>query len=136
MGGRSWNVAAEVEELRGAVLVAWDRCAEGERAQVLEGVVQDEEARIAVCPQTVTEGEGLRREGRQAEQVVAPVDDHVDREIVAGVQLEVRPKLVAQGQSLPLQLTVERRVLDADQIGDLEQVREHLERIDPPEGRE
>src|SRR6266542_3148938 len=88
---------------------------------------------ITVCPETVTERERFRREGRQAQQVVAAVDDHVDREIVAGVQLEVGPKLVAQGQSLPLQLTVERRVLDADQIGDLEQIREHLERIDPPE---
>ena len=54
------------------------------------------------------------RERREPEQVVRAVDDHVDRQVVAGEEQEVRPLRVADREPLPLLGPVERRVLEPD----------------------
>ena len=93
---------AKLQEQRSVVSVRGDWCPERERAQVLEEVVELVERPLAVFPAPVALGEGLRRERRQAQQVVGPVTDHVDGEVVAGEHVEVGTHTVADLEAIPL----------------------------------
>jgi hypothetical protein len=52
--------------------------------------------------------------------------DHVDAQIIAGVDAEIRPVLVAQGQTLQLFDLAQRRVLGALDFGDFEDAEEKV----------
>ena len=96
------------------MFVSGDGCAESETAEVLQNIVQFVETRLAFQPIMIAQGEKIGREGREAEQVVGAVHDHVDGEIVAGEDFEVRADLVAQGEALPFEFAAERGVFRAD----------------------
>src|SRR5947207_2156107 len=61
VGRRAGDLASQLEELGSAVLVGRHRLAESEGAEVLEHVVQYEEARIAGRPEPIAQPERLRR---------------------------------------------------------------------------
>src|SRR5262245_38578929 len=109
-----------------------NRRAEREAAEVLEDVVDRPEPRfITLGPGGVTPRERVRREGRQAQQIVAAVHDHVDGQVIAGQHQEVRSARVPYREAIPLLLPVERRMLEADDARYVEQRLEGLEREDP-----
>ena len=91
--------AAQLQELRRAVLVGGHGRAEGEEAQILQQVVQFVESGIARCPQRIAPGEQVGREGAQAEQIIAAVHHHVNRQIVAREHFEIGAHVVAQLQA-------------------------------------
>src|SRR5215475_8970478 len=86
----------ELEELRRRMAVRGNRRTERELTEVLQQVVQLDRAPIRTAPVPITRGEALDRERRQAEQVVAAVERHVDGEIVAGVDTKVGPIPIAK----------------------------------------
>ena len=73
-----------------------------------------------VIERAVALGEALGREGGEAEQVVAPVLDHVDRQVVASQHKELGADLVSEHQPLPFELAVERGVFRAEAVLDFE----------------
>ena len=97
----------QLEELGRVVSVAGHGRTERELAEVLQQVVEVMEAGVALGPHRVACREEIRGKGRQPEQVVAAVHDHVDRQVIAGQHHELGPDLIAQRQPLPLQLPVE-----------------------------
>ena len=97
---------AMLQEERSVVSVRGDWCPERERAEVLEEVVELVERPLAVFPAPIALGERLRRERRQPQQVVGPVTDHVDGEVVAGEHVEVGTHTVADFEAVPLGFAV------------------------------
>src|SRR5262249_59740127 len=95
--GVAIDPAAQLQELRGRMFIGRHRWAEGEKAQILEQIVQLVKGGILLRPQRITASEEVRREGTQAKQVIAAKDDHVDAEVVAGQYHEVRPLLIPEG---------------------------------------
>jgi hypothetical protein len=84
-----------VQEDRGVVLVRRDGIAKREAAEILEQVVQLVEARVIGMPERIAPREVLGRERGEAQQVVASVHHHVDREVVAGEHEEIGAPRVA-----------------------------------------
>ena len=93
---------AVLQEQRRVVSVGGDRRAERERAQVLQEVVELVERSLAALPAPVALGERLRRECREPQEVVGPVADHVDGQIVAGEHVEIGTDPVADLEAVPL----------------------------------
>ena len=118
----------EVEGLGHRVLVGRHGRPEGKVAEGLKGVVELIKPRVARGPPLVTLREGGRRGRRQAQQPVAAVANHVDREVVAGEHVEVGPHAVAEREPLPLEPPRKRRMLGAHAVWDREELGVALER--------
>ncbi len=103
-----------------------NRFAEAHVAQMLESIVARQEVLSIRGQGRIAGREGRRSEGRETKQVVASVGHHVDREIVAGVDAPVGSHPVATGETLELDRAFERRVLPADEFGDLDDALECL----------
>jgi len=116
MGVIAGNPAAQFQKLGSGVFVGGNRSAEGETAKVLQNIVQFIETRIAFQPVMIAQCEKIGREGRDAEQVVRAVHDHVNGEIVASQDFEVRTDFVAQVKAFPFKFAAEGGVLRADAL--------------------
>ncbi|NCX98463.1 MAG: hypothetical protein EBX35_07780 [Planctomycetia bacterium] len=114
--------AAQVERLGHRVLVGRHGRAEGEVAQGLEGVVEFVEPGVAGRPPGVALCERLGPGGRKAEQPVAAIPHHVDRQVVAGEHVKPGPHPVADGQPLPFEPARERGMFGPEAVGDLHEV--------------
>ena len=130
------DAAAQLQELGGRVFVRRHRRAKRDLSEILQQIVDADRPRVVVGPEPIARGERLDAERGQAEQVVAAVEHHVDREIVAGVDAELRTPAVAQGDARPFGTPIERRVLQADERLDVEQRLDELVRVDAAERRE
>ena len=89
------------------MFVGGDGIAEGKSAQRLERVVELVKPDITDQPPPVPQREQVRRERGQAEEVVAAVDHHVDGEVVAGKDHEIRAGAISQQYAFPLHLAVQ-----------------------------
>src|SRR5712691_13395825 len=98
------NKSPKLEELCRAMPVSRDGFAESKRSQVLQQVIENKKIRLAVCPVFIAAGEGVWRKGRQSQQVIASVHDHVDGKVIARIDLEIRPQAVPEFQPFPFQL--------------------------------
>src|SRR5438309_799888 len=67
--------------------------------------------------------------------LVASPRHHIDRQIVARVQLEFGAYRIANREPVPLLSAVERRVLEAGDLGNFEQTSKRLEVVDRSEER-
>src|SRR5687767_14265432 len=121
----------DVQILRSRVLVRGNRLAERELSEVLENVVNGERSRVAIGPRTIARREGLDRECGQAEQVITPIEHHVDGQVVASVDSEAGPVAVTDLDALPLAQTVERRVFGAGERRDVKQPLGEVGAVDP-----
>ena len=102
--------------------------AEGEVTEGLQGVVELVEPRVAGGPPGVATGEGFGIGGREAEEPVAAVADHVDGEVVAREDVKLRSQPVAEGEPLPFEPAGERRMLRPDAVGDQDKIGIGLDR--------
>ena len=107
MRSRRGDPAAQMQKDRGGMLIRRDGRTERDVPQVLQRVGQRVVARIAVAPQPVALGKFLGSEGCEAQQVIRTVLDHVDAEIVAGIDAELRPMRVSELQPFELQEAIE-----------------------------
>ena len=100
--------AAEFQKHRRGMLVCRYRIAERERAEILQCVIEFIKAGIARGPHRVAFGEQVGGKCAEPEEIIAAVHHHVDGEIVAGVDLEVRADPVADLQALASRVAVLR----------------------------
>ncbi len=89
------NPPIQLEELRSAVFVSRNRGAECEKAQILQDVVERVKVRVACGPQRIPVGEQIGRKRAEAQQVVAAIHHHINRQVVAGEDFEIGPSPVA-----------------------------------------
>ena len=92
----------------------------------MKGVGEGEVGVVVDCPETIAFGEFFGGEGGEAEEVVGAVLDHVDSEVVAGVDAEVGAMFVAQIEAFEFDEAVEGGVLHAFDFGDVEEAVDHV----------
>src|ERR1043166_2531589 len=102
------------------MFVSRNGCAERHVPQVLQCVRERVIGGIAVLPKTVALSKLFGCECRQSEKVIGAIFNHVNAEIVASVDAKVRPQFVAQRQPLKLFLTIQGRMLESLQLGDIQ----------------
>ena len=136
MGLVAGELAPQVQGLGHRMLVGRHWIAEGKVAEGLEGIIELVKAAVTSGPPAVPLGKGLGPGGRQPEQPVAAVANHVDCEIVASEDVKRRPQPVANGQPLPLQPPRQRRMLRPDAVGNLHQLGIGLQAEHPAAGHE
>src|SRR5579885_1625591 len=105
-------------------------------AEILQCVRQLVIRRVSGLPQTIALGEFLWDESGEAQQVVGPVFDHVDPEIVTGVDREIRTACIAEGKPSEFRRAIERRMLDAFHFGNIEQAFDYFVIVDFAVGSE
>ena len=64
------------------------------------------------------------------------IDDHVDGQVIAGVDFEVGANTITQFKALPFEFPFEGRVLEADDLWNAHQFAHQLQAVNPPEGSE
>ena len=99
------------------MLVGRDGCAEADVAEVLQGVGEFVVGGVVAFPVAVALGELLGAKGGESEKVVGAVFNHVDAEVVAGVDLEVGAHFVANAEAFQFFESAEGGVLDAFERG-------------------
>src|SRR5450631_2831324 len=92
------------------MFVCGNGCTKGDVAQMLQGIRKSIVRWVSGLPESVTRREFLWRKGGESQQVVRSVFDHVDSQVVPGVDAKVRPVCIAKGESFKFQKTVEGRV--------------------------
>ena len=126
MGAGGGDAFGDLEEGGGGVFVGGDGGAEGDVAEVLEGVGEGEVVGVVGCPEAVALGEFFGGEGGETEEIVGAVFDHVDAEVVAGVDAEVGANFVARVEAFEFDESVEGGVLHAFDFGDVEEAADHV----------
>src|SRR5215510_14718830 len=111
----------QVQEDRGRMLVRRYWVAEGHVSKVLQGVREREIGGVIRFLEAVSLRELLWRKRRQAEQIVRSILDHVDAQIVARVDSELRPAGVSKRQPFKLEQAIERGVFQSLDLGDVDQ---------------
>jgi len=91
---------SQMKKNRRGVFVRGHRLSKGDVTQVLQRIGKSVVRRIAAFPQPVPLGELLGRESCQPEEIVRPILDHVDSEVVPGIDVKIRPICVAKSESL------------------------------------
>src|SRR5438093_4719367 len=102
------------------MFIGRNRCAESHVPEVLQCIGERVIRGIAAFPKTIALSKLFGCERRQSQKVIGTVFDHVNAEIVAGVDAKVRPQLVAQLQPLKLLQTIQRGMLQSLQFGDIQ----------------
>ena len=94
MRERGRAASDEVLEHRTGVFVGWHRCSERDIAEVLDRIGQRVVTLIPLQPIPVAQGKQLRTKCGKTQKVVGAVFGHVDGQIVAGEDFEIRADLV------------------------------------------
>ena len=94
---------AQLEKHCRAVLVGGNRRTKRQETEILQHVVDWIKRWITGLPSSVALPEPIGRHRAEPEQVVTAIHHHVDGEIVAGEDLELRANRIAQLKALPLQ---------------------------------
>ena len=95
----SRDSSSQMKENRRGVFVRGNRFSKREVTQVLQRIGKNVVRRIAGFPQSVPLGEFLGRESCQPEEIVRPILDHVDSEVVPCIDAKVWPICVAKSES-------------------------------------
>ena len=124
MSLRTGNPSQEMKKHGSRMFVGRNRFAESDIPEILKGIRERIVGVVTRLPEAVSFREFFGRECGEAQKVVRPVFDHVDPEVVAGVDTKVRSVLVAKCESLKFDDAVKRRVLDARYFGNIHQAHE------------
>src|SRR6202046_3747383 len=116
------------------MFIRWNGSAKGHVSQVLQGIRESVVLRVSGLPQSVSLCESLRRKGGQPQQVVRPILDHVDSQVVPSVDTKVWPVCLTQGKSFKFQKSVQRRVLHSLDFRNVHQAPDCLRVVDLPAG--
>jgi len=103
------------------MLVSGNRLAESNVSQILKRIGERVIRGVAGFPEAVSLRKLFWRKGRKAQQVVGTVFDHIDAQIVAGVDAKIRAPRVAQRQAVQLHEPVEGGMFHPLQFGNIHQ---------------
>src|SRR5438105_3039799 len=91
-----WDSSRQMQECGRGVFVSRNWIAEANIPKVLQGIGNCVVRWISYLPQPVTFGKLLRRQRCQPKQIVRAVFNHVDAEVIAGINAEIGPFAIAQ----------------------------------------
>src|SRR3984893_8626270 len=111
----------EVQKDGGGMFVSSHGLAKGHVAQMLQRIGERKIPRIGGFPEMVASREFFGSESGQAEQIVRAMFNHVDAEIIAGIDAKVRAVSIAESQAIELNQTIEGRVFQAFDLRDFQQ---------------
>src|ERR1700731_4403402 len=100
----------QMQEHSSGMLVCGNRLTKRHIAKILQRIRKSVIRRVTRFPQPVPLRKFLWRERRESQQIVRPILDHVDAQIVSRVNAKMRPVRVAEGEPLHLDQPVERRM--------------------------
>src|SRR5579864_8842616 len=103
------------------MLVRGNGSAKGNISQVLQGVGKGVVLGVPRLPEAVSRGEFLRRKGGKSQQIVRPVFNHVDSQVVPRIDAKVWPVCIAKSESFKFQKAIEGRVLHPFDLWDVHQ---------------
>src|SRR3569833_4357812 len=126
----------QMQKDRRRALIGRNRRSKRDVAQELQSIGDADIAEIPGLPKSIALGELRWAKGGEAEEIVAAVLDHVDPEVVAGQDLEVRSNAVACRQPLQFPHAVKAGVLHTDDLRNPQHPLEDLVRPDLPIRRE
>src|ERR1035438_7858535 len=109
--------------------------AKSDIAQVLQSVGERVVLKVPGLPEAVSRREFLWRKGSKSQQVIRPVFDHVDSQVVSGVDTKVWPPRITKGESFKFQQTVEGRVFHSLDFWNVHQSPDCLRVVDLPARR-
>src|SRR6266851_9627171 len=92
--------SSQSQKHRSRVFVRGNRVAKRHVPQVLQRIRQSVIRRVTRLPQQVALRKFFGCERRQSQQIVRPVLDHVDAQIVSRVDAKIRPVRVAKSEPL------------------------------------
>src|SRR5579872_1600853 len=101
-------------------------------SQVLQSIRERVILRVARPPQAVALREFLRRKSGKPQEVVRPIFDHVDSQVVSRVDAKVWPMCIAQSESFKFQETIEGRMLHALDFWNVHQALDRLRVVNHP----
>ena len=102
----------------------------------MQGIIEFVEPPIAVEPVLIPSREGFGVERGKTQQIIASPLDHIDGEVIPGVDSKIGATSIAETESGPFQFARERGMLDPDQLRDLQEFLEHRHGIDRPKRSE
>ena len=102
------------------MFIGRNRCAERHISEVLQCIGERVIRGIAAFPKTIALSKLFGCERRQSQKVIGAVFDHINAEIVAGVDAKVRPQFVAQHQPLEFLHAIQRRMFQSLQLRDIQ----------------
>src|SRR5437773_4125772 len=102
------------------MFIGRNRCAERHISEVLQCIGERVIRGIAAFPKTIALSKLFGCERRQSQKVIGAVFDHINAEIVAGVDAKGRPQFIAQPLPLKFLQTIQRRMLESLQFGDIQ----------------
>lgn len=89
------NAPEEMLKDGAGMFVSGDGITEGDVSEILQGVIELVISFVPLFPEAVALGEFFRAKGGESEEVVGTVFDHVDAEIIAGVNAKIGAEFVA-----------------------------------------
>src|SRR4030095_5862961 len=114
----------QVQKYRSGMLVGWNRLTKSHIPEMLQRIGKSIVCRVPSLPKLVSFEKFLRSKRCKTEQIVRTVFNHIDAEIVASINAQVRAMRISKTEAFKFHQPIERGMLQSFDLRNVHQTQE------------